>query len=108
MGIDRVVITVMSGADDGKVFDLDRTPIMVGRHEDDDVSLPYDTRTSRHHARITREGKAYFIEDVGPEGKGSTNGTYINDISQKITGKTSISSGDMLIVGSVWVRFEAK
>lgn len=103
MGIEHIVITVMSGADDGKVFELDKTPVMIGRHADDDVCLPYDTRVSRHHARITREGESYFIEDMGPEGKGSTNGTYINE--KRIKGKTPISSGDMILLDSVWVKF---
>jgi pSer/pThr/pTyr-binding forkhead associated (FHA) protein len=106
MGINRIVITVMSGVEDGKVFDLDGTPIMLGRHPEDNVFLPYDTRTSRHHARITRESSSYFIEDVGPEGKGSTNSTYLHD--NKITGKTAINSGDVLLLGNVWVKFEVK
>jgi pSer/pThr/pTyr-binding forkhead associated (FHA) protein len=106
MGVDRIVITVMSGAEDGKVLELGKTPIMLGRHTDDDVCLPYDTRTSRHHARIMREGDSYCIEDVGPEGKGSTNGTYVGD--KKITGKTPLSSGEMLLLGNVWVKFEVK
>ena len=108
MGINHTIITVMSGADDGKVFELDKTPLMLGRHPDDDVCLPYDTRCSRHHAQITKEGKSYFVEDVGPEGKGSTNGTYINDSDKKITGKTPLSSGDAVLLGGVWVQFETK
>ena len=101
-----IVITVMSGAEDGKTFGLSKTPFMLGRHPDDDVCLPYDTRVSRHHAGITKEGKAYFIEDVGPEGKGSTNGTYVNE--KRITSKTPISTGDMILLGGVWVKLEVK
>jgi pSer/pThr/pTyr-binding forkhead associated (FHA) protein len=101
-----IVITVMSGAEDGKTFELSQTPFMLGRHPDDDVCLPYDTRVSRRHARITKEGKTYFIEDVGPEGKGSTNGTYVDD--KKTTGKTLISTGEMVLLGGVWIKFETK
>lgn len=108
MGVDKIIITVMSGADDGKVFELDKTPIMVGRHPDDDVFLPYDARVSRHHARISKEGNAYFIEDVGPEGKGSTNGTYIGNDNKKITEKTILIPGSMILLGNVWVKFEVK
>jgi pSer/pThr/pTyr-binding forkhead associated (FHA) protein len=106
LSLDGIKITVMSGAEDGKVFGLEKTPIMLGRHPDDDVCLPYDSRVSRHHARITKEHDSYFIEDVGPKGKGSTNGTYVGD--KKITTKTAISSGEMILLGSVWIRFEAK
>ena len=106
MSIGHIVITVMSGADDGKVFEFDKTPIIVGRHLEDDVCLPYDTRVSRHHGRITKEGKTYFIEEAGPEGKGSTNGTFVNE--KRIISKTPISAGDMILLGSVWVKFEAR
>lgn len=106
MGLDQVIITVMSGAEDGNTLEPSKTPFMLGRHPDDDLCLPYDTRVSRHHARITKEGNSYLIEDVGPEGKGSTNGTYINDV--RTDGKIQISSGDMILLGSIWVRFEAK
>lgn len=108
MGLAHITITVMSGADDGKIFQLDKTPFTLGRLPEDDVCLPYDTRTSRNHARITKTGKSYFIEDVGPEGKGSTNGTYINYNEEKIVGKTPLSSSDMVLLGSIWIKFETK
>jgi len=101
-----VMITVMSGADDGKVSEFDKTPIVMGRHPEDDVCLPYDTRVSRHHARITKEGKAYFIEDTGPEGKGSTNGTCVGE--KKIISKTRLAAGHMILLGSVWAKFEVR
>ena len=104
MSRNRVIITVMSGAEDGKVFELDKFPVMLGRHPGDDVCLPYDTRVSRQHARITQEGNSYFIADVGPQGKGSTNGTYLNE--KKITTKTPVSSGDILLLGTIWLKFD--
>jgi pSer/pThr/pTyr-binding forkhead associated (FHA) protein len=104
MGLNSVKITIMSGAEDGKVFGLEKNPFILGRHPDDDVCLPYDTRVSRHHARITRDGEVYSIEDKGPEGKGSTNGTYVGN--KKIAAKTTISSGEMILLGGVLVKFE--
>ena len=104
--MNRVTITVMSGPNDGKVFDIDKTPIMLGRHPDDDVYLLYDTRVSRHHARIINEGNSYFIEDVGPEGKGSTHGTYVGD--KKIAAKTTLSSGEIILLGNVSLKFESR
>ena len=101
-----IVITVMSGVEDGKIIELGKTPFTIGRHPDDDVCLPYYTKVSRHHARVTKEDALHFIEDVGPEGKGSTNGTFVNE--KRVTSKTPISSGDMILLGGVWVRFEAK
>ena len=106
MGTDHIIITIMGGDDEGKVFDLDKTPIMLGRHPEDDVCLPSDMAVSRHHAQITKEGDSYFIEDVGPEGQGSTNGTFVN--GEKIAGKTPISSGDMPSLATVSIKFESK
>ena len=108
MSLERVIITVMSGADDGKVLTFEKTPITLGRDVNDNVCLPFDSRTSRHHARITNEDGDFFIEDVGPTGEGSTNGTYINEKRSKINGKTLINSGDMILLGTVWIKFETK
>jgi pSer/pThr/pTyr-binding forkhead associated (FHA) protein len=104
MDIEKVIIETMSGAEDGKIFTMAKPPFTLGRLPEDDISLPYDTRTSRRHARITREAQTYFIEDIGPEGKGSTNGTYIN--LKKITGKTPLSRGDLILLGTVCVKFD--
>lgn len=104
----------MSGAEDGKVLKFDMTPIVLGRNQDDDVCLPFDTRVSRHHARITKEKGTYFIEDTGPEGKGSTNHTYIVDLDKgidkgmEVTTKTRLLSGAILKLGTILLKFEYK
>jgi pSer/pThr/pTyr-binding forkhead associated (FHA) protein len=110
--LSHIFITIMSGADDGKVFEFEKTPIMLGRHEKDDVYLPFDKRVSRHHARITNEKDTYFIEDVGPEGEGSTNKTYIieDKAAKPIPAGTitPLASGAILKLGPVWLKFECK
>jgi pSer/pThr/pTyr-binding forkhead associated (FHA) protein len=105
MGSNYIKITVMSGADDGKVFELYKIPVIMGRHVDDDVWLKYDNRVSRHHARITQQGDVYFIEDIGPEGKGSTNGTYVEN--ERIETTVPVKSGEIILLGSVWIKFES-
>jgi pSer/pThr/pTyr-binding forkhead associated (FHA) protein len=97
-------ITIMSGAEDGKIYLSDKTPITIGRHPDDDVYLPFDLRISRHHARITKENSSYCIEDTGIEGTGSINGTYIG--LKKISGKTALSSGQIISIGAVLIKLE--
>lgn len=111
--MDHIVLTVMSGEKDGEVFSFPATPITLGRHPLDDVYLPYDVRVSRHHARITREDRTYYyyIEDLGPERKGSANGTYLIDMDKdmnenRISCKTPISSGTHFRLGPVWLKFE--
>jgi len=108
MGTGHIAITILSGEQKGVVFQFDKTPVTLGRHADDDVYLIFDNTVSRHHARITEEGDSYFIEDVGPEGTGSTNGTYLNDKEEKISTKTAIKSGDVARLGTALVKFEAR
>ena len=106
MTVNCLVLTVVGGAQDGLTFKFNGTPITMGRHPNDDVFLPFDLRISRHHARIELEEGNYYIEDVGPRAKGSTNGTYLNDI--RVTGKTLILPGDVFLLGSVWLKFSAE
>jgi pSer/pThr/pTyr-binding forkhead associated (FHA) protein len=106
MSGEYIKITILSGAEDGKVYRFEKNPITLGRHPDDDVCLPDDKRVSRHHARITKEGGSYFIEDLGPQGKGSTNGTYVDQT--KVTGKTLITTGQIVAIGTLWIRFEIR
>ena len=102
----HVTIEVMSGAEDGRSFELHKFPVMIGRHPDDDILLLHDHKISRHHARISHDAEIFYIEDIGAKGEGSTNGTFIN--GRKINTKTSISNGDMLLLGAIWLRFEKR
>ena len=106
MNSNRIRFTVLNGAEDGRVIETDKIPVLLGRHPADDILLSRDNRVSRHHARVTKQGDSYFIEDVGPEGKGSTNGTYVD--GQKIAGLTRLVPGNVFLLGAVLVRFELK
>ena len=64
MSTSHVVITILDGEQKGVAFKFDKTPVTIGRHEDDDVYIIFDNTVSRHHARITEEGDSYFIERV--------------------------------------------
>lgn len=105
-GSKHLTITVMSGAEDGRIFELQRFPVVLGRHPDDNVFFPHYPGVSRHHARITCKGDTFFIEDLGEKGRGSTNGTYLND--QRIKTRTSFSDGDILLLGTIWLRFNVE
>ncbi len=88
---DRATLTMMTGPDAGQVFALDRDECVVGRDFDVHVRLE-DTSVSRRHARLTRRGGAFIVEDMG-----STNGTYVG--GQKITSR-ELASGDRIQVGA--------
>lgn len=47
-----------------------------------------------------------FLEDLGARGRGSTNDMYVND--QRIDIRTSIFDGDILLLGTVWLRFDVE
>jgi DNA-binding winged helix-turn-helix (wHTH) protein len=70
---------------------------ILGRGEDADVILDSST-VSRHHARITIDGSAARIEDLG-----SKNGTYVND--EPVTTVRPLQEGDRIRVGSFLLTF---
>jgi len=106
MKTSSVIIEVLNGVEDGKKLEFSNFPITIGRHSSDNLYLPYDKNISRHHARIVRNGREYSLEDIGWEGRGSTNGTYLN--GKLIAGKTYLSSGDTFLIGNVLFRFRVE
>src|SRR6516162_4275575 len=51
---------------------VSKSPFTIGRAEDCDAAIS-DFRVSRLHARLEKEGEAYFIADAG-----SRHGTFVN------------------------------
>jgi serine/threonine-protein kinase len=59
------------------------------------------TKVSRRHARIWREGEAFLVEDLG-----SVNGTVVNDIIRLEPRKPrSLDSGDRIRMGETTLHF---
>jgi serine/threonine protein kinase len=62
---------------------------------------PVDHRISReNHARITRHGQQYWLEDLG-----STNGTFWGE--QRIFEPVLLQPGDSIRLGHTYLRFES-
>ena len=88
--------------------EVDRVPlraakIRIGRSPDCDLVIGSD-RMSRHHARLTRIGRAdYLLEDLG-----SVGGTRIN--GQPTSGAHALRSGDEIEFagGAVRMRYEVE
>ncbi|MDQ7823234.1 MAG: FHA domain-containing protein [Candidatus Eremiobacteraeota bacterium] len=76
---------------------LDRDSFVVGR-ETGDLVMAWDVNASKAHARFTREGNSYFVEDIG-----STNGTWVNQF--RISKKVSLNRGDQITIGQTVFRF---
>jgi pSer/pThr/pTyr-binding forkhead associated (FHA) protein len=104
--VEEIVLAVMSGPQDGAVLtfetflDTDQpTELNIGRRDDCDVSLNYDSQVSREHAVLIYDGERFWLEDTG-----STNGTYIGE--EKITGRAEIQPGELFRIGRTWLRVE--
>jgi adenylate cyclase len=81
-------------------FETRAQAIMIGRSTPEqmvDLDLSPDTTVSRHHARVTVENGAYWIEDLG-----SKYGTLINNI--KIALKTQLKTGDQIKLGQTFLE----
>ncbi len=96
-----VEIMIMSGPDDGTLLTLaapkQGDAYIIGRREECDIVLPYDSQISRQHARLFSKDGKWFVQDLG-----SRNGTYVNKL--KIEAITPLEPGQMFRVGRTWLR----
>jgi serine phosphatase RsbU (regulator of sigma subunit)/pSer/pThr/pTyr-binding forkhead associated (FHA) protein len=67
----EIVIMVETAAERRRIV-VAKCPFTIGRAEDCDAAIS-DFRVSRLHARVEKEGEAYFIADAG-----SRHGTFVN------------------------------
>jgi pSer/pThr/pTyr-binding forkhead associated (FHA) protein len=100
----------MSGPDDGLEVWLksnqskghairDGWEFIIGRREDCDLHIPFDTLVSREHAAIR-----VTSEDITLVDGGSRNGTSLGD--HRVNGTVHIKIGDLFRVGNTWLRLE--
>ncbi|HSM71418.1 MAG TPA: FHA domain-containing protein [Anaerolineales bacterium] len=81
-------------------YELVQQEVAIGREDTNDVTIS-SQGVSRKHAKLTREGDGYLIEDLG-----SSNGTYVN--SQKVTSRRLLRGGDQIRLGkAVTLVYEA-
>jgi hypothetical protein len=102
--------TINRGRAAGKEFPVHEEEAYIGRWDADsgifpDVDLDADdpeAKVSRRHARVTRRGSQYYIEDLG-----STNGTFINRGRRLMPGdRQPLNDGDEIIIGKTFLRFQ--
>lgn len=98
-----VELMIMSGPDDGTLLKLSapRTAdgYVIGRREDCDVILPYDSQISRNHARLFKQPDGWHVQDMG-----SKNGTYLG--KQKLDKSMPLQVGQMFRMGRTWLRLQ--
>ena len=85
----RLLVEHAPGHESGTAYDVSGGATL-GRG---DVEIQLDDPfASSRHARITREGHVFVIEDLG-----STNGTYLND--EPLGGPQPLHAGDRIRIG---------
>ncbi|MFQ5504688.1 MAG: SpoIIE family protein phosphatase [Planctomycetota bacterium] len=77
--------------------ELTSSEILIGRHEDCQLSLDSEA-VSRRHARVFRGAAGFFVEDLG-----SRNGTRVN--GRPISGSVALESGDVIEICDLELRF---
>ncbi len=76
---------------------LGNEPLSIGRDADNSVVL-HDPHVSRHHARITTDDGAFWIEDLK-----SQNGTLLN--GQVAIERRKLEPGDQFLIGAATVTY---
>jgi serine phosphatase RsbU (regulator of sigma subunit)/pSer/pThr/pTyr-binding forkhead associated (FHA) protein len=80
-------------------YELEGEVTVLGRSPECQIQLDSEM-VSRRHAQVTREGNAFYLEDLG-----SGNGTVLN--GKRIGERTQLQSNDRLKLGPILLRFEA-
>ncbi len=92
-------LIMRTGPTPGKVFELTKTEIFLGRDPHNDIVIS-DSEVSRKHARLVLQAGGYVLEDLG-----STNGTYVN--GQRLMGPHVLRPGEVIMLGeNVSLAFE--
>jgi predicted component of type VI protein secretion system len=84
-------LKMRSGPTPGKVFPLEAAEITAGRDTSNGIPIN-DAEVSRRHAKLTLQGEAYKIEDLG-----STNGTFVN--GNRLSGPFTLKANDTVSFG---------
>jgi DNA-binding response OmpR family regulator len=77
----------------GQEHHLETDSISLGRAVECDVVIT-SKRVSREHARLRREGRKWFLDDLG-----SSNGTFLND--ERLLAPAELRDNDRIAIGNV-------
>ena len=94
---------ILTNKTTGEKTQLAENEYTVGRSESCDIVIKEPT-LSRKHARLSREGSDWFIEDLG-----STNGITVNGEKIEAGEKVRVGAGDAVVLGTtVPLEFESE
>ncbi len=86
----KITLQVIEGMEAGRIYRDLKTPIHIGREEENQIQLN-DERISRFHAKIQAQGDRFILTDLQ-----STNGTRVNGHPVQTR---SLRMGDQLNIG---------
>lgn len=86
--------------EDKLVASVEKPVVTIGKKKGEVDAVLQDSSVSRMHARITKEGKEYYLEDLN-----STNGTFKNGLRLQPYEKRKLESGDELKCGKITLIF---
>ena len=96
----KIVVIKSPALTEGDEWDLDSSPLTLGRSSQNDIQIDRDEYASSTHARIEPRRDGVWVEDIG-----STNGTYLNGI--RLTRPKRLTSGDIVRIGETDLRYDA-
>ena len=88
-------LCIMDGSTAGQSFEVKEEITTIGRSLDNHIQVG-DVSVSRKHAKITRNGNRYYLEDLG-----SQNGTWVNGHPISPGFQIEIKEGDIITFGHV-------
>ncbi|MEE8143386.1 MAG: FHA domain-containing protein, partial [Planctomycetota bacterium] len=91
------VLCISSGPQKDERFPITTVPFTIGRKQENHIVLQ-DERISGQHARVEREGDAWWLVDCG-----SGNGTYVN---KRRIQRHRLRGGDPIVLGQTQLIFE--
>jgi pSer/pThr/pTyr-binding forkhead associated (FHA) protein len=95
----RLVVIESTLVEVGREFDLDSSPLTIGRGANNDVPLEGDEFASARHVRIEPRRDGVWVNDLG-----STNGTFVNGV--QLDRPRKLVDGDVVRVGETELRYE--
>jgi pSer/pThr/pTyr-binding forkhead associated (FHA) protein len=95
----RLVVIESTIVEVGHEFDLDSSPLTIGRGGTNDVPLEGDEFASARHVRIEPRRDGVWVNDLG-----STNGTFVNGV--QLDRPRKLVDGDVVRVGETELRYE--
>jgi pSer/pThr/pTyr-binding forkhead associated (FHA) protein len=95
-------VTILLGADAGRVLTTGVSPVTIGRDSSNVLALN-DERTPRFHEQITVLPNGAMVEDLG-----STNGILVNGQPVPPRVPRRLQPGDQIKVGNTLLRFDGE